>query len=99
MTESPPNQILKLAQDLRWEIGHDFPNKLTEAIFLPLFTLLEDFGYMPRVAFNLYHLFRKSGAHGKQAISMTMGFGCNGAGVIAIRIIDIPRLCLIEGLI
>ena len=65
------------------------------AIFFPLFTLLEDFGYLPRVAFNLDNLFRKSGAHGKQALSMTMGFGCNAAGVIATRIIDSPRERLI----
>ncbi|WKZ34267.1 MAG: nucleoside recognition domain-containing protein [Anaerolineales bacterium] len=61
------------------------------AIFFPLFTLLEDFGYLPRVAFNLDNLFRKAGAHGKQALSMTMGFGCNAAGVVATRIIDSPR--------
>jgi ferrous iron transport protein B len=208
MTVSPPKKILKLAQDLRWEIGHDFHDKLMEAIysdasriadravtlsddkpsfdldrtidrivtsrvwgfpimlfllaitlwitiiganipsdmiavllldtvhpllkefaanigvpwwldglvidgmylstawvvsvmlppmaiFFPLFTLLEDFGYLPRVAFNLDHLFRKSGAHGKQALTMTMGFGCNAAGVIATRIIDSPRERLI----
>jgi len=65
------------------------------AIFFPLFTLLEDFGYLPRVAFNLDHLFRKAGAHGKQALSMTMGFGCNAAGVIAARVIDSPRERLI----
>ncbi|MBN1669077.1 MAG: hypothetical protein JW862_18430, partial [Anaerolineales bacterium] len=51
------------------------------AIFFPLFTLLEDLGYLPRVAFNLDNIFRKAGAHGKQALSMTMGFGCNAAGV------------------
>ena len=65
------------------------------AIFFPLFTLLEDFGYLPRVAFNLDHLFRKAGGHGKQALSMAMGFGCNAAGVIATRIIDSPRERLI----
>ncbi|MFP3853081.1 MAG: nucleoside recognition domain-containing protein [Anaerolineales bacterium] len=61
------------------------------AIFFPLFTLLEDFGYLPRVAFNLDNLFKKAGAHGKQALSMMMGYGCNAAGVIATRIIDSPR--------
>ncbi|MBM3319957.1 MAG: ferrous iron transporter B [Candidatus Eisenbacteria bacterium] len=61
------------------------------AIFFPLFTLLEDFGYLPRVAFNLDNLYRKFGAHGKQSLSMMMGFGCNAAGVIATRIIDSPR--------
>ena len=61
------------------------------AIFFPLFTLLEDFGYLPRVAFNLDSLFRRAGAHGKQALTMCMGFGCNAAGVVATRIIDSPR--------
>jgi len=61
------------------------------AIFFPLFTLLEDFGYLPRVAFNMDNLYRKVGAHGKQALTMTMGFGCNAAGIIATRIIDSPR--------
>lgn len=65
------------------------------AIFFPMFTLLEDFGYLPRVAFNLDNLFKKSGAHGKQALSMMMGFGCNAAGVVATRIIDSPRERLI----
>lgn len=65
------------------------------AIFFPLFTLLEDFGYLPRVAFNLDNIFRKSGAHGKQALSMMMGFGCNAAGVVATRVIDSPRERLI----
>lgn len=65
------------------------------AVFFPIFTLLEDFGYLPRVAFNLDNLFRKSGAHGKQALTMTMGFGCNAAGVVATRIIDSPRERLI----
>ncbi len=65
------------------------------AIFFPLFTLLEDFGYLPRVAFNLDNLFKRSGAHGKQALTMSMGFGCNAAGVVATRIIDSPRERLI----
>lgn len=65
------------------------------AIFFPMFTLLEDFGYLPRVAFNMDFLFRKVGAHGKQALTMSMGFGCNAAGVIASRIIDSPRERLI----
>jgi len=65
------------------------------AIFFPLFTLLEDFGYLPRVAFNLDDMFRRSGAHGKQALTMSMGWGCNAAGVIATRIIDSPRERLI----
>ena len=61
------------------------------AIFFPLFTLLEDFGYLPRVAFNLDNVFKRSGAHGKQSLSMMMGFGCNAAGVISTRVIDSPR--------
>ncbi len=65
------------------------------AIFFPLFTLLEDFGYLPRVAFNLDSLFRRAGAHGKQALTMSMGWGCNAAGVVATRIIDSPRERLI----
>ncbi len=65
------------------------------AIFFPLFTLLEDFGYLPRVAFNMDKLFHKAGAHGKQALTMSMGFGCNAAGVIAARVIDSPRERLI----
>jgi len=65
------------------------------AIFFPLFTLLEDFGYLPRLAFNLDNFFKRAGAHGKQALSMMMGFGCNAAGVIATRIIDSPRERLI----
>jgi ferrous iron transport protein B len=65
------------------------------AIFFPLFTLLEDFGYLPRVAFNLDRIFKKAGAHGKQALTLAMGFGCNAAGVVATRIIDSPRERLI----
>lgn len=65
------------------------------AIFFPLFTLLEDFGYLPRVAFNLDRIFQKAGAHGKQALTMSMGLGCNAAGVVATRIIDSPRERLI----
>ncbi len=64
-------------------------------IFFPVFTLLEDFGYLPRVAFNMDALYRSAGAHGKQALTMTMGFGCNAAGVVATRIIDSPRERLI----
>lgn len=65
------------------------------AIFFPLFTLLEDFGYLPRVAFNLDRMFQKVGAHGKQALTMSMGFGCNAAGVVSTRIINSPREKLI----
>lgn len=65
------------------------------AIFFPLFTLLEDFGLLPRIAFNLDGLFQRAGAHGKQALTMCMGFGCNAAGVTACRIIESPRERLI----
>ena len=61
------------------------------AIFFPCFTILEDFGFLPRVAFNLDRMFQKVGAHGKQALTMTMGLGCNAAGVVAARVIDSPR--------
>ncbi|NMC79441.1 MAG: ferrous iron transporter B, partial [Chloroflexi bacterium] len=65
------------------------------AIFFPIFTILEDLGYLPRVAFNLDWLFKRAGAHGKQSLTMAMGFGCNAAGVIATRVIDSPRERLI----
>ena len=65
------------------------------AIFFPIFTLLEDFGYLPRVAFVLDHAFQKARACGKQALTMAMGFGCNAAGVVGCRIIDSPRERLI----
>jgi ferrous iron transport protein B len=65
------------------------------AIFFPIFTFLEDLGYLPRVAFNLDYWFKRSGAHGKQALTMSMGLGCNAAGVIAARIIESPRERLI----
>ena len=65
------------------------------AIFFPLFSLLEDFGYLPRIAFNLDNFFKKACAHGKQALTMCMGFGCNAAGVVGCRIIDSPRERLI----
>ena len=65
------------------------------AIFFPLFTLLEDSGYLPRIAFNMDAFFKKARAHGKQALTMCMGFGCNACGVIGCRIIDSPRERLI----
>jgi len=77
---------------LAWVISVMLPPM---AIFFPLFTILEDLGYLPRVAFNLDFLFRRAGAHGKQALTMAMGFGCNAAGVIATRVIDSPRERLI----
>lgn len=65
------------------------------AIFFPLFTLLEDFGLLPRIAFLMDGLFQRAGAHGKQALTLSMGFGCNAAGVTACRIIESPRERLI----
>ena len=80
----------------RWRLlGYGLGRKRDVAIFFPLFTLLEDFGFLPRVAFNLDELFRRSGAHGKQALTMTMGFGCNAAAIINTRIIDSQRERLI----
>ena len=61
------------------------------AIFFPLFTLLEDLGYLPRIAFNLDNFFKKACTSGKQALTICMGFGCNAAGVVGCRIIDSPR--------
>lgn len=77
---------------LAWVVSVMFPPM---AIFFPLFTLLEDFGYLPRVAFNLDHIFKRCGACGKQSLTMCMGFGCNAAGVVGCRIIDSPRERLI----
>lgn len=77
---------------LAWVIAVMLPPM---AIFFPLFTLLEDLGYLPRVAFNLDNFFKKSCACGKQALTMCMGFGCNAAGIIGCRIIDSPRERLI----
>ncbi|MEM5770065.1 MAG: nucleoside recognition domain-containing protein, partial [Bacillota bacterium] len=68
------------------------------AIFFPLFTLLEDLGYLPRIAFNLDNAFKKAKACGKQALTMCMGFGCNAAGIVSCRIIDSPRERLIATL-
>lgn len=65
------------------------------AIFFPFFSLLEDLGYLPRVAFNMDSFFKKACAHGKQALTMCMGFGCNAVGVTGCRIIDSPRERLI----
>ena len=65
------------------------------AIFFPLFTLLEDMGYLPRVAFVLDRCFARAGAHGRQSLTMCMGLGCNACGVTGCRIIDSPRERLI----
>lgn len=84
--------IAGMYRTLAWVVSVMLPPM---AIFFPLFTLLEDLGYLPRIAFNLDHFFKKACAHGKQALTMCMGFGCNAAGVIACRIIDSPRERLI----
>ena len=73
---------------LAWVIAVMLPPM---AIFFPLFTILENLGYLPRVAFNMDWLFKRVGAHGKQALTMSMGIGCNAAGVISARVIDSPR--------
>lgn len=73
---------------LAWVISVMLPPM---AIFFPLFTILEDFGYLPRIAFNLDGFFHKAKACGKQALTMSMGFGCNAVGVSGCRIIDSPR--------
>ncbi|MCL1903358.1 MAG: ferrous iron transporter B [Oscillospiraceae bacterium] len=84
--------IMGVYRVLAWVVAVMLPPM---AIFFPLFTLLEDFGYLPRVAFNLDHHFKKAKACGKQALTMCMGFGCNAAGVTGCRIIDSPRERLI----
>lgn len=84
--------VLGLFRVLAWVISVMLPPM---AIFFPLFTLLEDAGYLPRIAFNLDHQFKKCCACGKQALTMCMGFGCNAAGIIGCRIIDSPRERLI----
>ena len=80
--------VLGIFRTLSWVVSVMLPPM---AIFFPMFTLLEDLGYLPRVAFNLDNFFKKSYACGKQALTMCMGFGCNAAGVIGCRIIDSPR--------
>ena len=77
---------------LAWVVGVMLPPM---AIFFPLFTLLEDLGYLPRAAFLLDHAFQGAKACGKQALTMCMGLGCNAAGVTGCRIIDSPRERLI----
>lgn len=80
--------ILGVYRVVAWIISVMLPPM---AIFFPLFTLLEDLGYLPRVAFNLDKAFQKCSACGKQALTMCMGFGCNAAGVTGCRIIDSKR--------
>jgi len=80
--------VLGLYRTLAWVVSVMLPPM---AIFFPIFTLLEDLGYLPRIAFNMDHLFKRACAHGKQCLTMCMGFGCNAAGVIGCRIIESPR--------
>lgn len=92
-----PNIIINIITDgilktLFWVISVMLPPM---AIFFPLFTLLEDAGFLPRIAFNMDRLFKKAKCHGKQSLSMCMGFGCNACGVVGCRIIDSPRERLI----
>lgn len=88
-----PAQIVDLVvfgiyQTVAWVVSVMLPPM---AIFFPLFTLLEDSGYLPRVAFNMDRCFRRVGAHGKQVLTMCMGFGCNACAVMNCRIIDSPE--------
>ncbi|MGI1658927.1 MAG: nucleoside recognition domain-containing protein [Desulfitobacterium sp.] len=80
--------VLGMYRTLAWVVAVMLPPM---AIFFPLFTILEDLGYLPRVAFNMDHMFKKAKACGKQCLTMCMGFGCNAAGVVSSRIIDSPR--------
>ncbi|MEG0541292.1 MAG: nucleoside recognition domain-containing protein, partial [Angelakisella sp.] len=84
--------VLGVYRVLAWVVAVMLPPM---AIFFPLFTLLEDMGYLPRVAFNLDHIFQRCRTCGKQCLTMCMGFGCNAAGIIGCRIIDSPRERLI----
>ena len=84
--------VLGIYQTLTWVISVMLPPM---AIFFPLFTILEDLGYLPRIAFNMDGFFKKACCSGKQMITMCMGFGCNSCGVTGCRIIDSPRERLI----
>ncbi|NCC01405.1 MAG: ferrous iron transport protein B [Clostridia bacterium] len=84
--------VLGVYRVLAWVVSVMLPPM---AIFFPLFTLLEDAGYLPRVAYNLDKSFKRCSACGKQALTMCMGFGCNAAGIVGCRIIDSPRERLI----
>ena len=84
--------IYGVYQTLTWIVAVMLPPM---AIFFPLFTFLEDLGYLPRIAFNMDGFFKKACCSGKQMITMCMGFGCNACGVTGCRIIDSPRERLI----
>lgn len=92
-----PNFIISILVDgvykvVTWVVSVMLPPM---AIFFPLFTILEDLGYLPRIAFNMDKLFKKCNACGKQALTMCMGFGCNACAITSCRIIDSPRERLI----
>ncbi|MED4351940.1 nucleoside recognition domain-containing protein [Schinkia azotoformans] len=80
--------VLGLFRGTGWVISVMLPPM---AIFFPIFALLENYGYLPRVAFNMDRLFKRAGAHGKQSLTMAMGFGCNAAAIMSTRIIESPR--------
>ncbi|MEG1894689.1 MAG: ferrous iron transport protein B [Oscillospiraceae bacterium] len=80
--------VLGVYRVLAWVVAVMLPPM---AIFFPLFTILEDVGYLPRIAYNLDNPFKKCHSCGKQALTMCMGFGCNAAGIVGCRIIDSPR--------
>lgn len=80
--------VLGLFRGSAWVISVMLPPM---AIFFPTFALLENFGYLPRVAFNMDRIFKRAGGHGKQALTMSMGFGCNAAAILSTRIIESPR--------
>lgn len=80
--------VLGLYRGTSWVISVMLPPM---AIFFPMFALLENYGYLPRVAFNMDRLFKRAGAHGKQSLTMAMGFGCNAAAIMSTRIIESPR--------
>lgn len=80
--------VLGLYRGTSWVVSVMLPPM---AVFFPLFALLENYGYLPRVAFNLDRLFKRAGGHGKQSLTMALGFGCNAAAVVQSRIIESPR--------
>ncbi|MCP3027782.1 nucleoside recognition domain-containing protein [Halobacillus sp. A5] len=80
--------VLGLYRGVSWVVSVMLPPML---IFFPMFALLENYGYLPRVAFNMDRLFKGAGGHGKQSLTMAMGFGCNAAAIISTRIIESPR--------
>ncbi|MBP3041781.1 ferrous iron transporter B [Bacillaceae bacterium Marseille-Q3522] len=80
--------VLGLYRGTAWVVSVMLPPM---AIFFPMFALLENYGYLPRVAFNMDRLFKRAGGHGKQSLTMAMGFGCNAAAIMSTRIIESPR--------